>query len=156
VPYSAATFPGHPYTGESLEHDFDVLLDRVQPTLVLAPSPRDLHDDHRATALLVMRAMSRRNALPQLRYWIVHGGESWLWLSGYQPDRPAALPPRARGLAPLALQLQPVEERRKLLALRAYQTQLAVMSALLLSYVRTTEIYYSTPLPQSVHERQHD
>src|SRR5579862_2230886 len=52
VPYPAALFPGHPYTGESLERDFAAVLERVQPTLILAPSPRDSHPDHRGAGLL--------------------------------------------------------------------------------------------------------
>ena len=41
VPYAQALSPGHPYTGLNLERDFESVLDRVRPTLVLAPSPRD-------------------------------------------------------------------------------------------------------------------
>ncbi|HEY2275464.1 MAG TPA: PIG-L family deacetylase, partial [Steroidobacteraceae bacterium] len=43
VPYPDALFPGHAYTGASLERDFVAVLERVRPTLVLAPSPRDSH-----------------------------------------------------------------------------------------------------------------
>ena len=113
----------------------------------LRPVPRDLHSDHRATRTARHAGDEPAQSLPQLRYWIVHGGESWLMLSGYQPDRPASSPPRARGLAAFSFQLEAVEERRKLLALRSYRTQLAVMSSTLLSYVRTTEIFYATPMP---------
>ncbi len=77
VPYSEALFPGHAYTGLSLEHDFETVLDRTRPTLILAPSPRDSHPDHRATGVVAIRAMARRNELSKLRYWIVHGGELW-------------------------------------------------------------------------------
>ena len=42
VPYQDALFPGHPYTGESLERDFAAVLKRVAPTMIAAPSPRGL------------------------------------------------------------------------------------------------------------------
>src|ERR1700685_2677369 len=49
VPYAAALFPGHAYTGVNLEHDFAAVLARVRPNLILAPSPLDEHPDHSAT-----------------------------------------------------------------------------------------------------------
>ena len=48
VPYAQAAFPGHPYTGESLERDFAAVIERVRPTLILAPSLLDAHPDHSA------------------------------------------------------------------------------------------------------------
>ncbi len=148
VPYSAALFPGHPYTGQSLEHDFAAVLDRVHPTLILAPSPRDSHPDHRATGILVMQALNRRQGLSKVRYWIVHGGEGWPAPRGLEPELALTQPPRGVGLELTPFRLEPVEEQRKLLAVRAYRTQMAVMSSVLLSYVRTTELYSPTPMPQ--------
>jgi LmbE family N-acetylglucosaminyl deacetylase len=149
VPYSAALFPGHLYTGQNLEHDFDTVLDRVRPTLILAPSPRDTHPDHRASGILAIRAMSRRNQLSKLRYWIVHGGEGWPSPRGYEPDVELTPPSRGRGLSPTPFRLEPAEEQRKLLAIRAYHTQMEVMSSILLSFVRTTELYSALPVPEA-------
>jgi LmbE family N-acetylglucosaminyl deacetylase len=147
VPYRLALFPGHPYTGQSLEHDFDVVLDRVHPTLVLAPSPRDTHPDHRACGILAIRALSRRNQLAKVRYWIVHGGDGWPSPRGYEPDLELTASPRSRGLTPNPFALEPDEEQHKNLAIRAYRTQMEVMSSILLSFVRTTELYSSLPVP---------
>jgi hypothetical protein len=49
--------------------------------------------------------------------------------------------PRAAALAPVAFALAPAEEDRKLLALRAYETQMRVMAPFLLSFVRTNELF---------------
>src|SRR2546429_4301566 len=98
VPYRAALFPGHPYTGESLERDFAAVLERVQPTLILAPSPRDSHPDHRAAGLLTI-AVSTRRGLPDVRYWIVHGGGGWPPPRGLLPGVPLPAAPRRPGLA---------------------------------------------------------
>ena len=148
VPYASALSPGHPYTGESLERDFDVVLDRVQPTLVLAPSPRDAHTDHEAAGILAIRTLSRRGKLDELRYWIVHGGETWPLPRGYHPTLPQHPAPRSNGLSPSAFQLTEAEESRKAAALRSYQTQMRVMSSFLLAYVRTTELYSDIPMPE--------
>ena len=147
VPYSDALFPGHPYTGESLERDFTAVLDRVRPTLILTPSLEDTHPDHQASGLLTIRTLTRRGELAKARYWIVHGGEGWPEPRGYMPGIPLNTPPRARGLDSTPFVLTNDEEERKLQAVRAYQTQMEVMSAFLLAFVRTNELYSAIPAP---------
>ena len=141
VPYPEALFPGHPYTGASLERDFDAVLERVQPSLVLAPSPRDSHPDHSACGALVIRALTRRGTLARARFWIVHGGEGWPQPRGYLPAIPLAPPAGAAGKELAALELTELEEAAKLRAVRAYQTQMQIMSPFLLAFVRTNELY---------------
>lgn len=146
VPYSEALFPGHPYTGESLERDFSAVLERVRPTLILAPSPLDEHPDHRAASLLTIAAAAGSNdGQRAVRYWIVHGGEGWPSPRGLLPGIPLTPPPAGRGLTYAAFELAPAEEDRKLTALRAHQTQMCVMEPFLLSFVRTTELYFAAP-----------
>jgi LmbE family N-acetylglucosaminyl deacetylase len=147
VPYSDALFPGHPYTGESLERDFIAVLDRVRPTLILAPSPEDSHPDHEASGLLAIHALSRRGELAQAHYWIVHGGEGWPSPRGYIPGIPLNAPPRGAGLAAAPFVLTDVEETTKLQAVNAYHTQMQFMAPFLLAFVRTTEIYSAIPTP---------
>ena len=67
VPYSDALFPDHPYTGDSLEKDFEAVLDRVQPNLILAPSPADTHPDHAASGMLAREVLNRRGELAKGR-----------------------------------------------------------------------------------------
>jgi len=147
VPYANALSPGRAYTGQNLEHDFESVLERVHPTLVLAPSPRDSHPDHRATGVVAIRAMARRNELSKLRYWIVHGGELWPMPRGYEPDLEMNPPPLGHGLSQTPFKLEPAEEQRKRLAISAYRTQMEVMSSFLLSFVRTNELYSINPMP---------
>ena len=149
VPYPDAVSPGHAYTGLNLEHDFESVLDRVHPTLVLAPSPRDSHPDHRATGVLTIRAMARRNELSKVRYWIVHGGEFWPLPRGYEPDLEMNPPPLGSGLSQTPFKLEPAEEQRKREAIGAYRTQMEVMSSFLLSFVRTNELYSTNPMPSN-------
>jgi LmbE family N-acetylglucosaminyl deacetylase len=146
VPYASAVFPQHPYSGESLQRDFAAVLERVQPTLILAPSPLDSHPDHAAAGLLT-RAATRERAGVTVRWWIVHGGEGWPSPRGLLPGIPLTPAPLGRGLPWLAFGLSVAEEDRKLLALRDYQTQLRVMEPFLLAFVRTTELFAPLPLP---------
>jgi len=147
VPYAGTLSPGHPYTGQNLEKDFETVLDRIRPTLVLAPSPRDSHPDHRATGIVTIRAMVHRNELSKVRYWIVHGGEFWPTPRGLEPDLELNSPPLGHGLSQIPLRLEPAEEQHKRDAIGAYHTQMEVMSSFLLSFVRTNELYFANPMP---------
>ncbi|HET9390403.1 MAG TPA: PIG-L family deacetylase [Steroidobacteraceae bacterium] len=148
VPYRAALFPGHPYTGQSLEEDFTTVLERTQPTLILAPSPRDSHPDHRATGIITIRVLSHRHELTRARYWIVHGGEDWPRPKGFEPGLALTPAPLDAGLSPAPFPLDSGEEQRKLFAIRAYHTQMKVTSTNLLSFVRRNELFSSRPVPQ--------
>lgn len=145
VPYPDALFPGHPYSGESLECDFVAVLDRIRPTLILAPSLQDTHPDHRASGLLVLRVLTHRGELSKSLYWMVHGGEGWPGPRMYMPAIPLTSPTTGAGLPWSAFALTDKEETQKHAAVLAYQTQLQVMSPFLLSFVRTTELY--SPIP---------
>jgi LmbE family N-acetylglucosaminyl deacetylase len=142
VPYADALFPGNPYTGESLERDLAAVLARTQPTFILAPSPRDEHPDHRAAGLLTIAVSTRLGTLPRVRYWIVHGGEGWPSPRELMPGVPLTQAPVSCGLSATAFALTPAEEDRKLLALRAYATQMREMAPFLLAFVRTTELFF--------------
>lgn len=149
VPYPDALFPEHPYTRESLEGDFAVVLDRIRPTLILAPSPQDTHPDHRASGMLVIRVLTRRGELSKAHYWIVHGGEGWPSPRMYMPSIPLTPPATGTGLLWSAFALTDREETRKYRAVLAYQTQMQVMSPFLLAFVRTTELYSSSQAPSA-------
>ena len=141
VPYADAVFPGHPYTGASLEQDLQAVIERVRPSLILAPSPLDEHDDHRAAGLAIQALSGRAGAPLPVRYWVVHGGEGWPNPRGLLPGVPLTPSPRGAALDPLPFLLEPSEEDRKLAAVRAYATQMQVMAPFLLAFVRSTELY---------------
>jgi LmbE family N-acetylglucosaminyl deacetylase len=154
VPYPDALFPGHPYTGESLERDFSAALERMRPTLIVAPSLRDEHPDHRSAGVLALAASARSDGRWVARYWIVHGGEGWPSPRDLVPGVPLTPPPAGRELVPGAFDLEPAEEDAKLLALRAHETQMRAMAPFLLSFVRTTELYFTLPEPGSAVSRR--
>jgi LmbE family N-acetylglucosaminyl deacetylase len=145
VPYANVAFPGHPYTGTSLEHDFASILDRVRPTLVLAPSLDDAHPDHSATGKLVTRLLLRRGEASKLHYWMIHGGEGWPSPRGYMPGIPLETPATAADLRLQPFTLTDGEEARELQAVNAYHTQMEVMAPFLLAFVRTSELFSAPP-----------
>jgi LmbE family N-acetylglucosaminyl deacetylase len=147
VVYEDAVDPGAAYRGDNLVKDFNSVLDRVKPTLVLAPSPQDTHPDHRGTGLLVWRTMSARGEQDRVRYWIVHGGRGWPAPHGYHPGLDQTVAPRGLGMQWEAFSLDSDAIDAKLRAVSAHQSQMKVMRRIMLSYVRSDEIYSSVPIP---------
>jgi LmbE family N-acetylglucosaminyl deacetylase len=145
VPYSESPFAGHPNTGASLERDFAAVLERVQPTLVLVPSPRDAHPDHAAAGLMALRVLARRGGSVAVRCWIVHGGEGWPGPRELSPGLPLTRAPLLGRVPVASFALTPAEEDTKLAALRAYPTQMLTLGPFLLSFVRTTELFTAPP-----------
>ena len=144
VPYPQALSPGHSYEAAAMTQDFEAVLTRVHPTLILAPSPLDSHPDHRAAGLLTL-ATTHAGAV--LRFWIVHGGEGWPSPRGLLPGVPLSVAPLAAPLGPAPFLLTPAEEDRKLAALRTYETQMRVTAPFLLSFVRSTELFSVLGVP---------
>ena len=139
VPYATALFPGHPYQGEALRGDFAALIERVRPTLVLAPSVLDTHPDHEAAARLAQEASAAHAATVLL--WVVHGGEGWPAPRTLLPALPLPPPPVGAQLPWQALGLSAAEEDRKLAALERHASQMRVMAPFLVAFVRSTELY---------------
>jgi LmbE family N-acetylglucosaminyl deacetylase len=144
VPYPEALSPGAAYEGRNLERDLGAVLDRVQPTRVLAATPLDLHPDHAASGELTTRLLAARDQLPALRYWIVHAGRSWPRPRAWRPDLPLLPPQHAAALQWRRFELTPAERQVKLEALRAHRSQMEVMSGFLLGFVRANELFSLT------------
>lgn len=145
VPYSDALSPGAPYTGQALMQDFMSVLDREQPTLVLASSTQDTHPDHRGSGQLAARAMEARGHGERVRYWIVHGGERWPHPQGLRPTLEQTPSPRGVGMPWAVLALSAGDVAVKESAILQYRSQFRVMARKLQSYVRRTELFSTTP-----------
>jgi len=146
VPYPQALAVGTAYTGANLERDFTAVVERVQPTWILAPSPLDEHEDHRATGELVIRTLAAVQQPVRVRYWIVHGGFDWPRPRGLHPDASLLPPRRARDLPWISFALSGTERVLKASAIRLYATQMRLTSSFMLSFVKRNEIYSAVPL----------
>jgi LmbE family N-acetylglucosaminyl deacetylase len=144
VIYPDAFEPGAPYEGEHLAQNFRAILDRVKPTLVLAPSTHDSHPDHSGAALLATRVLRERGELGELHYWIVHGGSGWP-VGGFEPQAPQTIPPRGVGLRWEELRLDAESVDSKWRAISAHQSQIRMMGREMQRYVRSTELYAPGP-----------
>jgi LmbE family N-acetylglucosaminyl deacetylase len=147
VVYEDAVDPGAKYAGADLVRDFNTVLDRVKPTLVLAPSPQDTHPDHRGAGILAWRTMTARGQQDRVSYWIVHGGRGWPTPRGYHPELALTVAPRGLGMRWEAFALDAAALNAKRRAVLAHQSQVKVMGRMMQSYVRSTEIYSRVPVP---------
>jgi len=147
VPYPDALYPAHPYSGASLERDLAAVIERVHPTLILAPTPLDAHPDHRAAGEATIEVATRLELLGAVRYWIVHGGEGWPSPRGLVKGVPLTPAPLMHGIAQTPFVLAPGEEDRKQRALEAYATQMRVLAPFLLAFVRSDELFATLPSP---------
>lgn len=140
-----AVTPGGAYEGRMLERDLAWIVGQVSPTIVLAPSPRDAHPDHRGAGLLSMRVMSERGDLDRVRYWIVHGGRAWPSPRALRPELPQTIPPRGRSMdwEFVALDAQARASKRR--ALDAHVSPRRAMARTMDSHIRATELFARTP-----------
>jgi len=147
VVYADAVDPGARYDGEDLVRDFESVLDRVKPTLVLAPSPQDTHPDHRGAGILAWRTMVARRQPDLIRFWIVHGGRGWPTPRGFHPDLEQTIAPRGIGMQweRFSLDAPSIETKRR--AVQAHRSQTRVMGTVMLGYVRGDELFSRTPVP---------
>ena len=150
VSYPGTFDPGARYEGVELLRELGSIIDRVQPTYVLAPSPLDAHPDHRAAGDLAQRALGVRARLDCLRYWIVHGGLGWPSPRGLHPQRQLSAPRDAARMEWQSVELTPAQRQGKLNALRVYVTQMfGLERRFLVSFVRRNELFARRPLPAS-------
>ena len=141
IPYSSVLSPGASYEGRNLERDLAAIIDRTQPTLVLAAAPEDLHSDHAASGALTARLLAARGKSDVLRYWIVHAGSAWPRPRGPHTALALAPPPLAAARNWAQFSLTSSERQRKFAALQEHRSQMKVMRRFLEAYVRSTEIY---------------
>ncbi len=128
------------FTSNAREADLNRVLDSVQPDLVLAPAPQDVHPDHLTLSSLAVRLLSARQQAGELRFWVVHGGLEWPLPKGLHPSLSLTLPPLTATLFWTRVDLTAQQVGRKVRAIDVYRSQTRVMSRFLHSFVRANEL----------------
>ncbi len=141
VPYAQALHPGSAYTGAALRSNLQEVIERFDPTIVLAAAPRDRHPDHSASGALAVELLRTGSKRVRVYYWIVHAGRDWPTPRGLHRERPLPPPRSASDLAWERLPLTDAQVAGKLAALGEHRTQLRVMRRFLEAFVRNDEIY---------------
>lgn len=146
VPYAGTVKPAAPYTGRELEDLLGRVFDHVGPDVVLTPSFFDNHPDHRTAAYLGTRLASLYGA--QQYFYMVHGGVEWPLPKGLHQTLPLS-PPRQtlQGITWNRYLVTPAQQAKKMAAIRAYKTQLAVIPRFMWAFVRENELLLPAPKP---------
>lgn len=151
VPYATAYRPQAPYLGQEVLHDLQALLHTFQPTDVLYPDPRDIHQDHWAAGVFLQAALlSQRSGTAEPQEWtyLVHY-PGFPKPKAFLPQRPLE-PPKFLTQTDLrwhALPLSDALRRRKHDAIRSHRSQNLMMRDFLESFVRSNELISSTRVP---------
>jgi LmbE family N-acetylglucosaminyl deacetylase len=148
VPYAGTDSFGAAYTGRNLERDLQAVLTQFKPTLVVAPTPEDIHPDHRATGELVIRLLARAQQLQIGRYWIVHAGKRWPAPRGLHRELAFTVPRIAALLPWQQLSLTAAEQTAKQTALSLHHSQMEIMGHDMLGFVRSNELYSTAPFAE--------
>ncbi len=148
VPYKEALSPEAQHTLGNLLGDLETVLERVKPTVLLAPSSRDAHPDHQASAELVARTLGSRRDIRRYE-WIIHGGLEWPLPKGFHPRLALVPPPRGRGLSWERLDIDHDQVRTKSQAIGAHHSQVLLMSRYLNSFARRNELFAQVAAEES-------
>lgn len=144
APYEGVFAKSVTYTGKNLERVLGDVFATVKPDAVMAPSVLDTHPDHRTAAYVSARLASGQGR--QLYSYIVHGGLEWPLPKGYHPELPLT-PPRLdqQGVRWQRYELSPEQAHKKAEAIRAYKSQLRLLSRFMWAFARENELLLPAP-----------
>jgi len=141
VGYKSSPVFGTPYTGMALESVLIKIFRDIEPDLILMPAPEDEHSDHWATAKFAMNAALLTGRGRRVCRWIVHSKYDWPFPQGYFPKSSLGVPPTGSAYKWSKYELTRFDLEAKLAALSAYNSQLLVMHAFLMSFIRRDEMF---------------
>jgi LmbE family N-acetylglucosaminyl deacetylase len=152
VPYAESKSPDAPYLAPALIDDLRRAIAAFQPTRVFTTHPLDDHEDHAAAALLTREAIAQavqagEIAPPALYYYLVHYGD-WPLPQGMHPNRPLTPPLGLLGEPWQVFWLDNAAQQRKRDAIRAHESQYAILARFLSSFIRRSELFLPASPPR--------
>ncbi len=158
VPYGDALTPNAPYLAPVLVADLRRVLAEFQPTRVFTTHPLDDHEDHAAAALFTYEAIQQACEAgelaqkPTLYYYLVHRGD-WPLPQGDHMNRPLMPPIGLNDADWQMFALSHAAQAAKRHALQAHESQYALMSRFLNSFLRRNELFLPAALPRARYEQ---
>lgn len=152
-PYSLAYRAGVAYCGQRVLEDVESVLTRERPTIIVSHDAEDTHRDHWAAGAFVIAALEHLRAADPpwartARVWpyLVHRG-GWPLPRAYAPDLaltpPADLLPVQGGWTEYPLDQSDQDAKR--MAILQYRSQVQLLRAYMLSFVRQNELFDIQP-----------
>ena len=144
VPYGDAMSPGSAYTLDNVLCDLKQVITAVDPTIVIAPVPFDLHEDHASAAELTDLALDELGLRPKRLGYLVHMGRIATNLVN-TPGRALLPPSRMRSFTWATYPLSPQVQQLKTSILMTYRSQRPYVFLLRNAFVRRNELFYVYP-----------
>ncbi len=149
-PYSTSYVKNTPYKGKEVFDTLSHIIEKLKPNIIFLPSPFDFHVDHWSTysfsiAAILSLIERKKIPIPSIYTYLVHYRD-FPYPKGYYP-KGALLPPKDMKIYKTkwrSYDIEDVEEDKKKAILR-YKTQLVFLKRLLLSFVRTNELWGEVP-----------
>jgi LmbE family N-acetylglucosaminyl deacetylase len=148
VPYGDAMSPGAAYTLDNVLCDLRQVLTAVDPTIVIAPVPFDLHDDHASAAELTDLALASLEIRPKRLGYLVHMGRMATKLVN-TPTRALVPPTRMKAFNWATYPLSRLVQERKTNVLMTYKSQKPYVFLLRNAFVRSNELFFVYDTPPS-------
>lgn len=146
VPYEDAFSPGSRYNVDSLLADVKQVIERVDPTLIIAPVPFDQHPDHAATAEIVDRALEEASCKPERLGYLVHTQRVAIPTAFLSRPTGDILPPaRMRSYPWATYPLSPQVQQLKTKILMEYKSQRPYVYLFRNVFVRQNELFFVYP-----------
>jgi len=144
VPYGDAMSPGSAYTLDNVICDLKRVIAGVDPTIVIAPVPFDLHEDHASAAALTDIALDELALHPKRLGYLVHMGRIATKLVN-TPGRALMPPVKMRAFSWATYPLSPEVQQQKTNVLMTYKSQRPYVFLLRNAFVRRNELFYVYP-----------
>lgn len=146
VPYDGTYRKDAPYTGFALERELLEITRKINPQIILAPSPLDGHPDHRVGGYMASQIWSQNLPQAQLYYYLVHGGVEWPLPKGFHPEL-ALVPPQMsqQGQKWHSYDLTATSLEHKQDAISKHVTQLAILERFMSAFARQNELLLPAP-----------
>jgi len=131
-----------PYTGVSLEKNFETVITNFNPTVIIYPNPNDSNPDHWGTSSFVEYSTNNLKYSGKMYTYFVHVSSVWPFPRGYFPQT-YMLPPYflANQNKWLLFPISNSDESLKYNAVESYKSQLVSDPTYLLSFVRKNELF---------------
>lgn len=149
-PYDTSYIPKISYKGKEVFYSLYTLIKKIKPNIIFLPSPFDFHVDHWSTYSFSISAIlqllkEKEIGIPTIYTYLVHY-RNFPYPKGYYP-KGALLPPKDMKIYKTRWRSYDIEdvEMEKKKAILKYKTQLVLLKRLLLSFVRTNELWGEVP-----------
>ncbi len=142
-PYNFTYEKNAPYTGANVVKNLEQIMKDYKPTIIYYPDDGDDHPDHFATSAFVRYSALQTNYTGKSYTYLVHKGIAWPSPLNYQPSRSLHFPSELDVLDAdwYFTSLNATQEAAKEKAIKAHASQVTALRDLLLSFIRTDEIF---------------